>query len=250
MDPTTRFSDRVADYAAARPDYPNAIIDYLEREAGLGPESHIADVGAGTGISTQLFIRRGYTVVALEPNDAMRGALAESLAEQPAARVVDGTAEATTLDESSVDAVVAAQAFHWFDPEAARREFERILRPGGQVILLWNERRLEDSPFNRAYENLLLAHCPDYTDNRRTHFDDASLAAFFAPQGMCSAQFPHDQQLDWAGLRARLLSSSYVPKSSPGVDEILAAARKMFETYAEDGAVTFAYDAFLFRGRL
>ena len=135
-DATTRFSNRVDDYVRHRPGYPNELVQTLQFEAGLKPDAVVADIGSGTGISSDLFLRLGCTVHGVEPNSAMRAAAEARFAGQPRFHSRDATAEATSLPDASVDMVVAGQAFHWFDPEAAYLEFKRILRPGGNVVLI------------------------------------------------------------------------------------------------------------------
>src|SRR5579864_6957992 len=138
LDPTRRFSDRVADYVRCRPDYPQAMMAWLQRKHHVDPRWMVADIGAGTGISSKMFLDAGQAVVAVEPNAPMRAAALEWLGGNARFRAVDGTAEATTLATASVDLVSAAQAFHWLDPAAVRREWARILRPGGLAAIYWN----------------------------------------------------------------------------------------------------------------
>ena len=121
-DPTRRFSNRVDDYVRYRPHYPPGVLDRLREGIALTPRTVIADVGSGTGISTELFLQNGNTVFAIEPNPEMRAAAERLLGGRPNFHSVRGTAEATTLPDGSVDCVVAAQAFHWFDPEKTRVE--------------------------------------------------------------------------------------------------------------------------------
>src|SRR5437899_1233764 len=135
MNSTERFTDRVADYVRFRPHYPPAVFAELRDRLGLGAGSSVADVGSGTGISARPLLEMGCTVFAVEPNAAMRSAAEQWLGDFPRFQSIAGTAEATTLAEHSVDAVVAAQAFHWFDAASARREFQRILKPRGWVAL-------------------------------------------------------------------------------------------------------------------
>ena len=208
-DPTARFSDRVADYVRHRPGYPAAMVDALVARAGLAPGDAVADVGAGTGLSTAPLLDRGLTVHAVEPNAPMREAMEALLGDRPGFHAVAGTAEATTLPDASVDAVAAGQAFHWFRPEAARREFARVLRPGGAVALFWNERLVSETPFLRAYEDLLLRYGTDYAQIDHRQVDAERLAAFFEGP-FETLTFPNEQRFDFEGLRGRLLSSSYV----------------------------------------
>ena len=119
----SRFNNRVENYIAYRPKYPAAVAEFLRNELGLSAASVVADVGSGTGILSELLLRAGCTVFGVEPNEAMREAAEELLQAYPNFKSVHGTAEATTLDDSSVDFVTAGQAFHWFDIEGARREF-------------------------------------------------------------------------------------------------------------------------------
>lgn len=249
-DPKERFSDRVGDYARWRPGYPVEVVRLLEREAGILPaRTRVCDVGAGTGISAELFLREGYAVTAVEPNDAMRREMERRLSESPRLRAVRGAAEATTLPDASVDLVVAAQAFHWFDRERARAEWRRILSPGGLVALVWNDRRV-DTPFLRAYEEALLRWGTDYAKVRHQSVDDAAVAAFFRGPHE-KRRVPSHQDFDLEGLLGRARSSSYVPQpGEAGHDELFGALERLFDGHAEGGTVRFAYDTILYFGGL
>jgi SAM-dependent methyltransferase len=232
----------VADYVRWRPGYPEAVADLLVAEAGLKAGSRVADVGSGTGISSILFLHRGCAVFAVEPNRAMRETAQASLGGDPRFRSVDGRAEATGLPSDSVVLVVVGQAFHWFDPLATRAEFARILVPGGIAALFWNTRLTEETPFLRAYEELLQTHGTDYRaiDHRRV--DGAALAAFFAPAAYASASYANAQDLDEQGLRGRLLSSSYVPSAEdPRSGPMLSELSRIFATHQREGRVRLEY---------
>jgi len=238
-----RFSDRVADYVRYRPDYPAALLDWLQREHGVTPAWKVADVGAGTGISSKLFLDAGHEVAAVEPNAPMRGAAIAWLGGNPRFRAVDGRADATGLAAASVDLGVAAQAFHWFDPASARREFARILRPGGLAAIFWNSRRLAGTPFLEGYEALLQRYGTDYTSVAERYADDGRMRAWFGAGWRGTARFEHRQRLDFEGLRGRLLSSSYAPKAGHAQHApMLAALRKLFERCQQDGHISFDYD--------
>jgi SAM-dependent methyltransferase len=142
-----RFSTRVEDYISYRPGYPPEIIDELSKQCGLTPDSIIADIGSGTGKSSDPFVRNGNLVFGVEPNPGMRKAAEQIFQQFPRFKSVEGNAETTTLPDGSVDFVVAAQAFHWFDQAAFRLEAKRILKPEGWVVLFWNGRKLESTPF-------------------------------------------------------------------------------------------------------
>ncbi len=190
-DATERFSNRVADYVRYRPGYPPALLDWLHHDMGVPTETLVADIGAGTGISTRLFLAAGHPVIAVEPNAAMRNAADAWLSPYHLRlKLVDGTAEATTLADDSVGLVSAAQAFHWFDMEAVRAEWRRILHPGGQALVFWNSRLLDSSPFLIGYEQLLLEFGTDYTEVAERYQDDATMKAWFGSGFRAMASFP------------------------------------------------------------
>jgi SAM-dependent methyltransferase len=251
IDPTQRFSSRVENYIRYRPGYPPAILDLLAAKCGLTSAATVADVGSGTGILTGLLLKSGARVFGVEPNADMRRAGEKLLADQPNFTSVAGTAEATTLPDQSVDLITAGQAFHWFDREKARREFGRILRPGGWVVLIWNDRNISDRPFFRAYERLLVTYGTDYTAVNHKNVDSEIIGSFFGPTGFGEASHPNDQTFDFAGLKGRLLSSSYAPEADdPRHAPMLAALQSLFAAYQTNGTVTFDYDTTVFFGRL
>ena len=174
-DATTRFTSRVGDYVRWRPTYPQELVTLLETETEVRPPAHVADVGSGTGISTVALLDAGYEVFAIEPNAAMRAAAEKSLAGRTGFHSLAGTSAATGLLPASVDLVVAAQAFHWFDLPLTRVEFQRILKPGGYVALVWNSRKLSGTPFLQGYGQLLLEHGIDYQQVRHENIDEATL---------------------------------------------------------------------------
>jgi SAM-dependent methyltransferase len=249
-DPKERFSDRVGDYVRYRPGYPSELLDLLVRVCGLAPGRVVADLGSGTGLLTRVLLATGARVVGVEPNAAMRRAGEEALAGEARFESVDGCAEATGLAGASVDVVAAGQAFHWFDPTRARAEFSRIVKPDGWVVLIWNRRK--DTAFGRDYENMLERFAPDYAHVRtRERSAEPSMRAFFGPAGPSVARFYNEQRLDEAGLRGRLLSSSFAPPSGhPQHEPILRRLGEIYRTHAVGGAVAFAYDTVAWYGRL
>jgi SAM-dependent methyltransferase len=251
LGPTRRFSGRVADYVRYRPGYPPALMEYLRRDLALDPSHRVADVGSGTGKLSEMLLRQGNVVFGVEPNPEMRRAAEAVLRDFPGFRSVDGSAEATGLADASVDQIVAAQAFHWFRVEEARREFARIGRAGSPTALVWN-RRLESSSFLRAYESLLLRLSLDYAAvDHRKKSDPRILSDFFGRGGYRRATFPHAQTLDWQGLRGRVLSSSYVPvPGHPGHDAMFRELRHLFDEHRRDGRVTLEYETEVYWGRL
>src|SRR5215211_465185 len=178
-DPTQRFTGRVESYARYRPSYPQAVLDLLAAECGLTSASVVADVGSGTGLLSELFLENSNRVLGIEPNEEMRAAGERLLRDYPRFTSVAGTAEATTLDDACVDFVAAGQAFHWFDPERARTEFARILEPTGWVVLIWNLRRKDATPFLAAYERLLETYRTDRGEVEFWRKSDEMASAFF-----------------------------------------------------------------------
>jgi SAM-dependent methyltransferase len=245
------FSNRVADYVRYRPGYPRGVLDLLRDECGLRPESVIADIGSGTGILTKLFLDNGNLVYGIEPNAAMREAGEEFLAAYVKFRSVAATAEATMLLDASVDLVTAAQAYHWFDAPAAQAEFARILRPGGWVAVIWNERKKDLGPFAEQYEQLLRTHGTDYARVSESYPESRRMTELFGDGGFRHRAFANEQMMDFAALRGRLLSSSYAPAAGhPNHGPMLADLRKIFDSHAVGGRVRFEYETHVYYGRL
>ncbi len=241
-DTVERFSNRVENYVKYRPDYPREIVAYLEANCGLTRESVVADIGCGTGISCRMFLENGNRVFGVEPNAAMRAAALQQLAEFPWLIAVDGTSEATTLDSESVDLVVAAQAFHWFDPDWTRPEFRRILKPGGFIVLIWNERQLDSTPFLVEYEAFLLKYANDYGNVRHENIADAELRGFFQ-QDYGSVTFPNQQIFGFDGLKGRMLSASYMPSETAAeFPSMIEELQMLFAKHAENGKIKVSYD--------
>lgn len=239
--PTTRFSNRVEDYAKYRPDYPDALFELLKRECGLFRHTYIADVGSGTGILSRHFLETGNIVLGIEPNAEMRAYAERALARFKKFTGVNATAEATTLPNTCVDMITAAQAAHWFDFAKTRAEFVRVLKPGGWVVLIWNEREVDSTPFLRAYESLLLTFAIDYEKVRHERATD-NIEKFFAPSPFRNTVLPNRQEFDFEGLRGRLLSSSYAPLSGHADHEpMMAELRRIFDQHQQGGKVAFEY---------
>jgi ubiquinone/menaquinone biosynthesis C-methylase UbiE len=248
VDSKERFSDRVENYVRFRPGYPAEVVEVLKKACGLTRGSVVADIASGTGIFTRLLLESGNRVFGVEPNADMRQAGEEYLAKYPRFTSVVGTAESTGLPEHSVDIVTAAQAAHWFDREKALREFQRILKPTGYLALIWNDRRLEASAFDRDYEQLVLQHGTDYKDVNR--FGKAA-DQFFGGLRCELRVLPNFQEFDYAALEGRLLSSSYAPQAGhPAHAPMLAELRRIFDAHQSGGTVRMEYDTKLYFARL
>jgi SAM-dependent methyltransferase len=229
-DSTARFSNRVDDYAKYRPSYPRAAIEAI-LEGFDSPA--IADLGAGTGISSRLLAERG-TVYAVEPNAGMRGQIVADAHTIP----VDGTAEATTLPDACVDIVTAFQAYHWFDPAAVLGETERIGRPRVRFAAVWNERDGSD-PFMREYQAAIDPYMTDATESKRRKTTvDGDLAAR-GWQNIRVREFRHEQPADWDQLIGRTRSASYLPREGPAYEAMAAHLRALYDRADSCGGARF-----------
>lgn len=247
--PTERFSNRVENYVKYRPTYPRAVVELLAGECGLVPASVVVDVGSGTGLWSELFLEYGCTVYGVEPNREMREAGERLLARYPAFTSIDGAAEATTLDENSADFITAGQAYHWFDRERARTEFARVLRPGGWVVLVWNERRLA-APLVARYEQMLITFGTDYEQVTHQYEPDDFLIPFFGGNEVRLRIFENHQVLDFESLKGRLLSTSYAPEPGhPNYEPMLEELARIFDAHQQDGRVVFDYETKVYYGQ-
>ena len=248
--PTERFSSRVENYVRFRPGYPDEVVDILKAECGFSSKSIVADVAFGTGIFTKLLLETGTRVFGVEPNLDMRRAGEKYLADFPNFTSLAGSAEATTLPSNSVDFVTAAQAAHWFDLAKTRKEFARILKPGGWSVLLWNERRVDSDFFHRDYEQMLLSYALEYKEVRHEN-TTAIIHEFFYPSKTWFHSFQTVQRLDYAGLEGRLRSSSYTPP--PGhanYAPMLKELRRIFEAGQINGKLGLEYNTLVYYGQL
>ncbi len=251
IDPTLRFSNRVDNYIKYRPQYPQEVIETLRKECQLTSSSLVADIGAGTGALTKLFLQNGNQVFAVEPNREMREGAECLLQDYPGFRSIEGRAEATNMADQSVDFVAVGQAFHWFDCQAARREFLRILHPIGWVMIVWNEREFESTLFLRDYEQLLQRYGTDYARVRHKQVYDTALDDLYGVKGFKSRTFSCRQEFDYEGVRGRLLSSSYTPEAGHTNHEpMLAELLRIFQAHEVNGRVTFEYATQMYFGRL
>jgi len=247
---TSRFSDRVENYVRYRPGYPSQVVDTLKAECGLKPEHVIADIASGTGIWSRVLLENGNQVFGVEPNRDMRLAGERLLADFSTFRSVAGSAEATMLPDRSVDFVTAAQAGHWFDRQRARREFVRVLKPVGWLVLLWNERSTDSTPFLRDYEQLLLTYGTDYKEVRPERTTSV-IQEFFDPAPFEERGFPMRQEFDYIGLEGRLLSSSYAPDPNDrNHAAMLGELRRIFDKHQRLDRVRFEYTTRIYFGQM
>jgi ubiquinone/menaquinone biosynthesis C-methylase UbiE len=250
-DAKQRFSNRVADYVRYRPGYPTAVLDALRKECGLRPGYAIADIGSGSGFLSELFLKNGNRVYGVEPNTEMRQAGEEYLASYDGFASIEGSAESTTLDDSSVDFVTAGQAFHWFEQNAARREFARVLKPGGWAVVLWNERLTDTTPFLRDYDDLIRKFGTDYSRVNESYPREDQMRDFFQHNAYRQERLPNFQVFDFEGFAGRVRSSSYMP--APGhlnFAPMMADLGRIFRAHQQGGTVRIEYLTRLYFGHL
>jgi ubiquinone/menaquinone biosynthesis C-methylase UbiE len=241
MNPKGRFSDRVDDYVKYRPGYPTEMIEFLTAKIGLRPGLVVADIGSGTGISTQVFLKNGQRVYAVEPNKAMREAAEKALSEWDSFTSVEGSSEQTHVPSQCCDLINVAQAFHWMEPVATKREFRRILKDGGWISLIWNERQVGESAFSLAYEQIIGKYAIDYEQVKHQNVDELKIRSFLGPT-MVKTVFNNAQELNLEQLVGRLVSASYMPgRDHASFEAMIADIEEIFNREAINGIVKINY---------
>ena len=233
LNPQQRFSDRAKNYALYRPSYPSEVINSILE--GLPGSITAADIGAGTGISSRLLAERGVEVIAVEPNAAMRkAAIAHPLVE-----FRNGTAEDTKLEDSSADLVTCFQAFHWFNPEPTLKEFARILKPGGKVALVWNDRDVEgNDSFTKAHDGIITkASNNSPIHSRLDGKSDLKINALFP--SVKHYTFPYQQPFTKDALIGLALSASYIPREGDKHREMVNSLTQLYQEWADDTGMVY-----------
>lgn len=242
------FTGRTEDYSRYRPGYPEEIIQLLEKHASLTGESVVADIGSGTGILTSLFLRNGNKVFSVEPNSDMMSAAKRVLSEYPGFHPVDGAAENTGITSSSVDLIVAGQSFHWFNREKAAVEFRRILKPGGSIALIWNDRVSKSTGTNADYERICKTFSPKYHGSGSSAVGKTVISDFF--NGNYSKfVLNNTQSLDLDGFKGRYFSASYaIGRDNPDYGKLISSLEESFERNRIGNTVHLKYETRIFIG--
>lgn len=243
------FSSKVADYVASRPDYPAPVYDAIRLGAKLRTGAIIADVASGTGLFARGLLQRGYSVIAVEPSTTMRSAADHFLGAFSHYRSVEGYAEALPLDPSSIDLITVAQAFHWFRADLAKTEFLRVLRPGGSVALIWNDRVATD-PLHIAL-NRLFAEFGGAKRAALAAHERGDVSTFFGAMALTELSWSHQHLLDEAALQSLVFSRSYMPdRVSPLGRDAAAAVHRLFIDFAAGDHVNVRYTTVALFGQL
>lgn len=251
LDTKNRFSKKVGTYVKYRPNYPKNLIEFMEKESILMDGYIVADVGAGTGKFTELLLLSGYTVFAVEPNSPMLDACKEIYGHHKTLSCVNGSSEHTKLVDNSVDLITTAQAFHWFQIEETKKEWERILKPGRFVGLIWNSRKKNTTPFLRQYEQLVMKFGQGYKKMQENFQVEQKIDFLFSKNGYNEFHTEYHQKLEFEELKGRLLSSSYSPQpDTSAYPEMISSLKELFHKHQVDNQVTIDYDTELFYGKL
>lgn len=251
-DPKKRFSTRVENYIKYRPSYPQEIISFLKEKQILSSDSVIADIGSGTGILSELFLKEGNHVYGIEPNIDMRNAGETQLSKYSNFVSLEGSAENSLINSSSVDIITAGQAFHWFDLEKTRIEFLRILKPEGWVLLIWNRREKVNNEFLKEYEKFLLKYGTDYKAIEKIKLDfDKFFGESETDRKYKYKKFDNYQIFDYDGLKGRLFSTSYIPlEGHPTFNGMMIDLKKLYEKHQQNGLIKFEYKTEVIYGQL
>lgn len=248
---TERFSGRVQAYLAYRPRFPRGIITFLREHGALRDGAVVADIGAGTGMLAEIFLEAGHRVIAVEPNDEMLEACRALAAQQPALRVIQGQAEATTLPDASVDLIAVGRAMHWFDWPRAHREFARILRPGGWVLVATNGHRDSGAPVSNRISAILRKWRTDSAEaDTRRDFSER-LREFLDTSSWHRTTLHHAMTVDFQTLLGYAESLSAIPRPGErGYEGMVAELRAVFEEYEHDGNLVTPLACELYLGRV
>ncbi len=243
------FTGRVEEYAKYRPGYPEQIVSLLESKIEFDQSKDIADVGCGTGKLSRVFLNNGNLVFGVEPNDEMRMKSEKLLSKFINFISVEGTAENTMLATNSVDVITVGQAFHWFDLKKTKKEFKRILKKDGYVVIVWNERK-NASQVMKAVNKILLSLNQEHEEAEKNLVDKNLLNTFYGVEKINKSTFPNFQMLDLAGLKGRIQSISYVPEKGDVNKRIMNEIKDVFEKYNNGGQVKIEYTTKVFWGKL
>lgn len=248
MDPAERFTATVEDYRRHRPDYPEALVDWMLDDAGLTEGDVIVDVGCGTGISSRQLAGRGLRVIGVDPNPTMLAAARGQAGEGGEAITwVEGDGETLPIDDvidGPVAAIVGGQSFHWLDLDRALVRFRELLRPNGRIIPFWNLRDAS-KPLMASYELLLVRYSSDYA---RVGAEPRAERLMLHPglEQRRTHAVPHHQRFDREGFFGRVWSSSYVRHGVSDRASFDAALGELFDRWSEEGpdgneTITFDY---------
>jgi SAM-dependent methyltransferase len=250
MDSISRFNNKVENYIKYRPGYPEEITDFLKKENVLNSKSVVADIGSGTGKLTELFLKNRNEVFGIEPNDEMRLAAEKLFEKYNNFRSVNGKTKNTKLYDNSIDVITAGQSFHWFNNDMTRKEFKRILKPGGCVVLIWNNRSENVSEFMKDFSQLLNNLETDYQEVKHENLNDNDFKRFFGTSNYQIKSYDNSQLINYNSLEGGILSRSYVPTEGRAYSNMIRELKEIFEKHNIDGKIKIEYKTNIYFSKL
>jgi SAM-dependent methyltransferase len=241
MSGTSLFHGKAADYAKYRVDYPATMISAALESVGVARDDVVADLGSGTGMLSRWFLERGNRVFGVEPDHGMRQ-VAETSLRRFGARFtgIDGTAERTSLGDSSVTVVAVGNALHYFEPLATRTEVDRILQRSGRVLIVGHDGAANPNDFMRAYLDFIAGVAgPEAGFFHQRDRVSQAMETFFAGRPLHEEDMgDHTFNLTWDGLRGRFLSTSVAPsEGDPRRSGVLTQLADVFRRFEKDDTV-------------
>ncbi|WP_019419813.1 class I SAM-dependent methyltransferase [Paenibacillus sp. OSY-SE] len=238
METTNKFTGKADTYSKYRPNYPTEYMNYLISSNQLTSNHIIADIGSGTGVFTQQLLDRNFKVFAVEPNRDMRTIAEKALNSYSSFISIQGTAENTGIQSSSIDLATVAQAFHWFDKDKFKLECQRILKPNSNVALVWNSR---DSSSLLVNENAEVCKqlCSGFKGFSGGIDETPDIYKDFFKDGKYEYEvFRHDLEFNLEGFVGRNLSASYAPKpTDANYNPFIEAVTELFIKYSSDNMI-------------
>jgi ubiquinone/menaquinone biosynthesis C-methylase UbiE len=238
-----RFLGKTDDYVKFRPGYPIEILDYLSKNHGFSSNAICAEVGSGTGKFSELLLQNKNKVFAVEPNGEMRGAAEKSLTAFQSFKSVSGDSVNTTLEKGSIDFIFCAQALHWFANENTAKEFKRILKPNGRVVIIWNKKAYEKSSFMKGIHKIFIEDCIDFLSVKLENIADKEILSSLFKDNYDSYSIDTKQTFNLDGLIGRMMSASYAPpEGHPKHQKFISEIKKLFQSEEKKGSVEFLYE--------
>ncbi len=250
MGNTELFSGKSQQYAKGRPSYSAALMEYLFTVVGVRAKTQVADIGAGTGIFSRLLLERGCDVVCVEPNVDMRSVAVDALEGFSSASFSEGSAEATGLEDASVDFITVAQAFHWFDVDLFKKESRRILKPHGKALLVWNMRDTQ-SVFSMEQHSIFSRYCKSFKGFSGGKMSDDTLISEYFSGCYTYAEFDNPVVYSKSTFINRCLSSSYSLRSGDvHFAEYIGELEQLFDRFSKEGTLVVSEKSVVYWGYL
>ena len=238
-----RFFGKTDDYVKFRPGYPPEILDYLKKKHDFSSNSICAEVGSGTGKFAELLLHNKNKVFAVEPNIEMRGAAEKSLSAFQNFKSISGDSVNTTLDDNSIDFIFCAQSLHWFANENTAKEFKRILKPNGRVVIVWNKKAYDKSVFMQGIHRIFIEDCIDFLSVKLENIEDKEILFSLFKENYDFYSIDTKQIFNLDGLIGRMMSASYAPpEGHPKHQKFISEIKNLFQKEEKNGSVEFLYE--------